>query len=126
MKIHWNKILKCFKYAAMDRDSNVMVTMQKPILKEFGNNLVNDIVKDWAYPREIEYEVLRDFRYLIEHDEYKLDGTENWEESLQERPNDYKKCDSCNNQFPLNQLHAYKLLSLCKKCFLSFTENKGD
>ena len=37
-----------------------------------------------------------------------------------------KKCDNCNNQFPLNQLCAYKILRLCKKCFSSFTENNDS
>jgi DnaJ-class molecular chaperone len=69
--------------------------MEEPILKQFGVTFDNNTVKEWTYSTEVAHDILRDFRYLIEHDEYELDGTENREESLQERPS---ACERCGGQ----------------------------
>jgi hypothetical protein len=86
MKIYWDKIPKCFRYAVIDPDNNVEVTMLKPELSELCKDKNGKPVMDWLYPLDTVDEILKDFRYLIEHEEYELDGTEDYKTSLQERP----------------------------------------
>jgi hypothetical protein len=86
MKVHWKKIPECFHFVAMDVDRNVIVTMKKPELRKLCTNNSGQPVMDWLYPVDNTEEILKDFRYLIEGEEYELDGTEDWKTSLQERP----------------------------------------
>ena len=87
MKIYWHKIPKCFQYAVMDRDNYIKVAMRRPELTKLCIDRNGDPVMDWIYASyNFVEEILKDFRYLIEHEEYELDGTEDWKTSLQERP----------------------------------------
>ena len=73
-------------YAFMDEDRNIEVSMKKPELRKLCTNINGQPVMDWLYPADSTDEILKDFRYLIEGEEYELDGTEDWKTSLQERP----------------------------------------
>lgn len=117
MKVYWDKIPRCFKYAALDRDDNVTVNMQKPTLKELCADGDKSIM-DWTYPMDSGHDILRDFRYLIEHDEYELDGTEDWKYSLQERPADIV-CTSCKGNHTLvypETEHEEASTLICNHC----------
>jgi len=79
MKIYWEKIPKCFTHAALlAGGTDVKVFHGEPKLCKPLNNRDG---WDAYFVRETGIVP----RLLILHEEYELDGTEDWKESLQQR-----------------------------------------